>query len=182
MNLNEKLKKLSNLQSISSTCLEEIQNSPIKILKSYIEEQKLQKFPSESQTSIPITMLNKKPFRQKSLKSMIISRKSPFKSIQDYSLQTSVLKTAHSFDTKTSSKSISNLPSLSTHSAVETLTRDISLKKKELGRNYSSDKVTAKLSLYYRKLTRIRNQYQQALIKKCRRLPKLSNLKDCNFE
>ena len=71
---------------------------------------------------------------------------------------------------------VSNLPT--NESTIESINKEIFTRRKELIRSYSSEKVDAKMSLYYRKLTKMRSQYQNQLITKCKKLSRKYSYKD----
>ena len=175
MQIEERLLQKVLPVKILPACLREIQNSPIKIVKSYLEELKTRKN-SLNHDLPPVNILDKRCRNQSSLKFLINVKQTHNKVIQDYPLQYNQHpKREASFELRDStSNSFSALPSISSN-PMESLNRDISVRKKELSRNYSNEKVNAKLSLYYRKLTRIRSQYQHELIVKCRKLSKYTS-------
>lgn len=175
MQIEERLLQKVLPVKILPACLREIQNSPIKIVKSYLEELKTRKN-SFNHDLPPVNIFEKRYRKEGSLKFLISGKQTQNKVMQDYPIQYKQnTKKEVSFELKDStSNSFSALPSISSN-PVESLNRDISVRKKELSRNYSTDKVNAKLSLYYRKLTRIRSQYQQELIIKCRKLSKYTS-------
>lgn len=174
MRSGERLLKKAFPVSILPDTLIEIQKSPIKIVQSYLEEHKI-KTNSLDQNLLPINILDKQYCRKSSSKYLVGGRQTPNKVMQDSPIQLKKYNRKRvSHDLKvSSSNSFLALPPIYSD-PVECLNRYSSTKKNN-SRNNSNDNENSKLNLYNRKLTRMRSQYQQELIKRCQKFTKFTS-------
>ena len=160
--------------SILPDVLIEIQKSPIKIVQSYLEEHKI-KTNSLDQDLISISILNKQYCRRSSSKYLLGGRQTPNEIVQDSPIQCKKYnrkRISHELKVS-SSNSFLGLPSIYSNPA-ESLNRYTSAKK-ENSRSSFNDNENFKLNINTRKLTRIQSQYQQELIRKCRKFTKFTS-------
>lgn len=173
-----------------------IEKSPLKIIGSYFAEKRLEELKvrrkmskehneaelkSSSRMKIGNDMLAKKMLKEKTFR--FVSCGKGLKSLADNGIHRGSESSQYNYMKRGLKDSpskllvlVSNLPE--NDSSIESINREIYTKRKELIRSYSSEKVDAKLGLYYRKLTKMRSQYQNQLITKCKKLSRQYSFKD----
>lgn len=179
-----------------SMCIEYAENSPLKILKTYFAEKKLEeaKFKRnsshESSEKFKLnyiaqginSIFSKKKLREETYKYINNGGNLNFRNSTESPPKTS--EHLKFFEVKSKLREspskllvlVSNLSEK--ESSIDIMNKEINSKRKELIRNHSAEKVDAKLGLYYNKLIKIRSQYQQQLITKCKKLSRQYSSKE----